>query len=178
MIRSTAVYLSMALLVAPACLADEAPAVPFSKIEISRDAEENGQTVYSVKFSPRARVACDRVEFECVYHQEFPWENFRGEAYTKIHEPVNFVYRRENIRFLTQLDWYCNFRVPTARKLLETAYGEKAFNRNHPITIARMIIRGVADEKVLWSYELPPSGSFDAEALAKHSTDVEDVEEE
>ncbi|MFN2164666.1 MAG: hypothetical protein ACK2U9_00210, partial [Anaerolineae bacterium] len=59
---------------------------------------DDGQEDYSVRLLPARNHHVDSLHFECVYHQEFPWENLRGKRYTKIHEPVAFPYDRYDVK--------------------------------------------------------------------------------
>jgi len=135
----------------------------FKEIEIKSDPEAKGQKDYTVKFSPEKTHDCEKIVFECAYHQEFPWEDYRGRKYTKIHEPVAFTYRRLDVKFVNELDNYVSFRVPINLALLEEAYGPRVFNKGYPVAIPRMRITGFADGKKIWSYELKTD--------AKHASD-------
>ncbi|MCX7590116.1 MAG: hypothetical protein N2255_00665 [Kiritimatiellae bacterium] len=128
------------------------------EIEIRSEPEANGHKDFTVRLLPGQTYECERVQFECVYHQEFPWEDVRGRKYTKIYEPVNFKYQRKDVKFVNDLDTYISFRVPIGRDLLENAYGETAFAKGYPVTISRIRITAFAEGKPLWSYEVPAGG--------------------
>ena len=136
-----------------------------SEIEISSEPEKDGQRDFSVRLLPGKTHRCDDIVFECVYHQEFPWENLRGKKYTKIHEPVSFVYYSNNVRMVADLDRYISFRVPMSLTRLKKAYGEKTFNKEYVITIGHIKIKGMRDKEVIWSYDLPAGGTFKKKTL-------------
>ena len=141
-----------------ACLPLVSAADWLSEVEITRDPVKKGEQEYTVRLLPNKTHQCDKVVFECVYRQEFPWENARGKVYTKIHEPVPFTYRSRDVRLVADLDNYTNFRVPIGLELLAKAYGDKVFNKDYPVTIARIRITGSSASGVLWQHELKVPG--------------------
>ncbi|MGQ9661578.1 MAG: hypothetical protein ACUVWX_04465 [Kiritimatiellia bacterium] len=135
------------------------------EIEIRSEPEAHGHKDFMVRMLPGQTYECERVQFECVYHQEFPWEDVRGRKYTKIYEPVNFKYQCKDVKFVNDLDTYISFRVPIGRDLLESAYGETTFVKGYPVTITRMKITAFANGAPLWSYEVPAAGKHSATNL-------------
>jgi hypothetical protein len=129
-----------------------------SEVEITHDPVKKGEQEFTVRIMPNKTHQCDKIVFECIYHQEFPWENARGKAYTKIHEPVPFTYRARSVRLVADLDSYTNFRVPISLELLSKAYGEKVFNKDYPVTIDRLRITGSSASGILWKHELKAPG--------------------
>jgi hypothetical protein len=127
-------------------------------VDISVAPGPDGQDEYSIKITPDKTQRYDELVFECVYHQEFPWVNAKGQKYQKIHEPVSFAYRRPNVDLVNELDAYIEFRVPMKPDTLKLKYGEKVFNPDHPITVSRLRISGIILTKPLWVIELPPKG--------------------
>jgi len=147
------------------------------EVEIKVDPEEDGKKIYSFRFMPDRTLKYDFIEFECFYRQEFPWEDVRGRKYTKIHEPVTFTYRCKNIRLVNDLDAYIHFRVPTSRKRLVKIHGEKAFNKEAPITVNRFRITGKAGKKVIWNLVLAAGGKFDTRALTEEHKEEKETGE-
>jgi hypothetical protein len=137
------------------------------EIEIKADPDEDGKRIYSFRFTPDKTQTYDRIEFECVYRQEFPWEDMRGRKYNKVHEPVTFIFRRDDIRFVNDLDAFINFRVPVSRKRLVAKYGEKTFNKESPIKLDRFRVTATANKKILWNLVLRAGGKFDVRALTE-----------
>lgn len=152
----------------------------FREIEVTAETEVEGKQDITVRLRPETTHHCDVIEFECVYHQEFPWEDARGKKYTKVHEPVSFLYRRTDVKLVNDLDLYISFRVPVDRKDLEARYGSTTFNKNAPITISRVRITGKVGRQALWSYVVPLMARLDATALARQeqpAVDATDQEE-
>ena len=152
--------LSISVLVGLACCVG-ARAGWISEIEISSEPTEDGQVDYSVRILPGKTHQCDKIVFECVYHQKFPWENARGKKYIKVHEPVSFAYRRRDVGLVDSLDTHISFRVPLSRKRLVAAYGDKVFQKEYPITISRMKITATSAGETRWSYDLKADGMHD-----------------
>ena len=147
------------MLAALFCLVGHAPGDWIREVEIASEPARNGQKDFTVRILPARTHRCETLVFECVYHQEFPWVNARGKEYVKIHEPVRFAYRRKGVKFVNDLDKYVSFRVPVSLARLQTMYGDKVFNAEHPVTVARMKISVLAGEdEVAWSRELPAEG--------------------
>lgn len=128
------------------------------EIEITSEPERKGKKDFTVRILPGKTHDCDKIIFECIYHQEFPWEDARGRKYTKIHEPVTFKYRRRDIKLVDDLDTYVSFRVPISMKRLATAHGRKVFNKNYPVSVARLKIKAVSGNQTRWSHELKATG--------------------
>jgi hypothetical protein len=141
------------------------PAQWFREVQVSSEPELNGKKDYTVKFAPQKTHDCERIVFECVYHQEFPWEDVRGKKYTKVSEPVVFTYRRLDVKFVNELDNYLSFKVPVSLPLLEEAYGPRVFNKQHPVSIPRIRIAAYVQDKPIWAYELKTESKFDGAAL-------------
>lgn len=139
------------------------------EIEISPDPIKDGHQVFAFRFMPDKTVSYDLIEFECTYHQEFPWEDVRGRKYTKVHEPVTFIHRRVGISFVNDLDAYINFRVPMAMPLLIQNYGPTTFNKEAPIAVSRISIVATRGGRKAWSVELPSKGKFDARKLTPYT---------
>ncbi len=133
---------------------------PISEIEINSEPEKDGQRDFSIRFMPAKTHQCDDIVFECVYRQQFPWENLQGEKYTKIYEPVSFKYHSHNVRMVEALDKYISFRVPMSIERLKKVYGEKIFNEEYPIVIGHIKIKAMRGENLIWSYDLPAGGDF------------------
>lgn len=133
------------------------------EVEITHEPDVEGQHLYTVRIMPAHTADYDRLQFDCVLHQEFPWEDARGRKYTKIHEPVTFSYRCAPARLVNDLDAYFNFRVPIDMARLQAKYGEKVFNAAYPVTVSRIVISGYQQDKKVWSYELPAAGKHSAD---------------
>ena len=141
-------------------LSAAAYAGPISEIEINSEPEKDGQRDFSVRFMPGKTHQCDDIVFECVYRQQFPWENLQGKKYTKIYEPVSFTYYSHNVRMVADLDKYISFRVPMSIERLKKAYGEKTFNEKYPVTVGHIKIKALRGKEVIWSYDLEAGGVF------------------
>ncbi|MDI6775080.1 MAG: hypothetical protein QME60_06770 [Verrucomicrobiota bacterium] len=165
------------LFLVPLLLATAAPAEGTNWVRIVDIAVEPGpagQDEYTIKITPERTRKYDELRFECVYHQEFPWQNFRGEKCQKVHEPVSFTFRRAEIELVNELDAHVSFRVPMDREALKQKHGEKVFNPDYPITVSRMKISGIVEDKPLWTVELPPKGKHVvAETLARQAAELE-----
>lgn len=139
-------------------------------VEIKKVLGRDGQDEYTIRITPGKTQQYAELRFECVYHQEFPWTNFRGERYQKIHEPVSFVYRRRDAHLVNDLDFCVSFRVPMKREVLEDKYGEKVFNKKYPITVSKIRFSGIVDSKALWTVDLPSEGKYKIEELLAAET--------
>jgi len=131
------------------------------EVEISHEPEKDGQMDYTVRILPARTHSCDRIVFECVYHQEFPWEDVRGRRYIKIHEPVSFTYRRPSVRLVADLDAYISFKVPISMARLTAAYGAGVFREDSAVTISRIKLSGLAEGQTCWSYDLKSDRTHD-----------------
>lgn len=165
------------LLVAWLAVAGFAHAGWLREIEIKADPDEDGKRIYSFRFTPDETCHYDRIEFECFYRQEFPWEDLRGRKYTKVHEPVTFIFRRDNIKFVNDLDAFVNFRVPVSRKRLVKKYGDKTFNKDAPINLDRFRVTATANRKTIWNLVLRAGGKFDVRALTEERKQEEESKE-
>ena len=139
----------------------------FRAIQVTVEDAVKGKRDFSVRFHPAKTHVCERVEIECIYHQEFPWENVRGKKYIKIHEPVTFEYRRRGVKMVNDLDEYISFRAPYGLDALTRKYGPKVFNDDYPVTVDRLRVTGYAKGEEIWSYEVPVNRQLDAAALAR-----------
>ncbi len=143
-------------------------------IDIAVEPGPASQDEYTVRLTPNRTQRYDELQFECVYHQEFPWVDVRGRKYQKILEPVSFLFRRSNIELVNDLDAYVSFRVPMGQEVLRKKYGEHVFNPDYPITVSRLKIRGIVEAKPLWVIELPPTGKHVvAEVLRRQAAERE-----
>lgn len=129
-------------------------------VEVTSEPEANGQKDYTIRFAPRKTQLCDKVVFECVYHQEFPWEDVWGKKYTKMHEPVPFTYQRAKVKFVNDLDEYVSFRIPVSMERLKEKYGPKVFNKDYPVTVDRIEISGMVKGETIWSFSVPAKGKY------------------
>ena len=85
------------------------------EVEIKSEPAKNGAEMhYTVRIMPDKTVKYDRIVFEVIYHQEFPWTDSRGRKSTKIHEPVTFLYRRNNISLVDDLELYMGINAMEA----------------------------------------------------------------
>ena len=119
-------------------------------LEILREDEGTGKTIFTVHLLPGESKKFDKVEYIIVYHQDFPFEDSRGNKYHKIHEPGRFKYTLKKAKFVADLDNYVNFRVPTSRERLKVIYGQFAFNPKYPITEPRLEILAYDGSEVVW----------------------------
>ncbi len=124
-------------------------------LEITTEPEDSGKVIYTVKITPGQTEDIDLLSFECVYHQEFPFEDSSGKKYTKIHEPESFTYKEKNVRLVDELDKDFNFRVPARLDLLLKIYGDKTFNEKYPVSVSSMKIKAMKGGKKLWEHKLP-----------------------
>ena len=143
----------------------------FREIEVTSEETVANKMDYTVRFTPARNHLCDRIVFECVYHQEFPWENARGRKYIKIHEPVNFVYRRPAVKMVNDLDQHVSFRAPYGLATVVAKYGPKLFNKDFPVTVDRILMTAFCGQQKLWSYAVPIGAKLSSEALAKQQAD-------
>ncbi len=129
-------------------------------LEITTEPEDSGKTIYTLRITPGMTENIDVLSFECIYHQEFPFEDSSGKKYTKIHEPESFTYREKNVRLVDELDKYFNFRVPLTLQLLIPIYGDKTFNDKYPVTVSTMKIKAQKDGKKLWEHKIRAQGKY------------------
>ena len=131
---------------------------PLREIEISADAPEHGQQVFTVRMTPGETVACDKLTFECVFHQEYPDQTSDQKKGIETRDPATFVYRRKDIKLVDDLDSFVSFRVPISMQRLVDIYGATAFNTNAPVTVSKMFITAVVEDKPIWTYEVEAKG--------------------
>jgi hypothetical protein len=131
------------------------------EINIKSEPEALGQKTFMVRFTPSKTAVYDEIILECVYRQELPWEDMKGRKYTKILEPVNFIFRRGSASFVNDLDADVNFKVPMAYDTLSQKFGATTFNKAFPIAVNRILITGIVGGEVVWKLELASSGTFD-----------------
>jgi len=148
------------------CAAALIPAVSLAgswvrEMEIRSEPEDQGQKVYMIRFTPGKTVIYDEIAFECVYRQEMPWEDMRGRKYTKVIEPVTFIFRRSSVSFVNELDADINFKVPVSYARLSEKFGLTTFNKAYPISVNRIRITAVAAGAAAWQVELSGEGKFD-----------------
>jgi hypothetical protein len=134
-----------------------AHAEPVREIEITSIPPDNGQQLFTVRFTPNETLLYDKVTFECVLRQEFAEETTHQNKGTKIHEPANFTYTRKDVKMVEDLDNFISFRIPVSHPRLQDIFGPTAFNTNHPVTVARMTI-SASGKQATWSCEIPASG--------------------
>ena len=120
-------------------------------ILVTRDDEKTGKSIFTVRMRPDKSMVFDKIDYEIIYHQDFPFEDSRGNKYHRVHEPVVFKYSAKNIKMVADLDLYVNFRVPFSRKRLKIIYGKKTFHPNYPITIPRIKISAYTKNKIVFT---------------------------
>lgn len=130
------------------------------EIEVTSEPEADGRKLYTVRILPGETGDFDRIEFRCTFRQEFPWQDARGKRYTKIHEPVSFVYRHQNARLVDDLDAYFNFKVPVGLEQLKKTYGERVFNADHPVIVSRIEMSGYQDDEITWTITVDADGKY------------------
>jgi hypothetical protein len=133
-------------------------AVPAKEIEITPGVEKDGRREYTVRIRPSENHTYNDIVFNIIYQQEFRWENADGKVSRKTIEPVEFTYKRHDVKFISDLDVFITFRVPVSKERLQKAYGERVFKKDCPITIPRIRISAVSDGKTVWKTELPSKG--------------------
>jgi hypothetical protein len=140
-------------LMASLCLGDGV-----KEVEISPDPSDGDQQLFTVRLRPGMTKDCDRVEFECVLHQEFSWAITNEAARTKIHEPAVFVYKRPNGRLVGDLGCFTSLRVPVGLARLQEVYGLTAVQKGVPVSVSRMRISAVAGDARLWTVDVEAKG--------------------
>lgn len=156
-------WMRMVVVVTLFCaLAAVASADPYKilELDIAREDEGTGKTIFTVHMLPGQTEKFDKIEYIVVYHQDFPFEDSRGNKYHKIHEPAKFKYTRRDIKLVEDLDNYVNFRVPTSRERLIILYGKFAFHSKYPITEPRIIIRAYDNGEVAWEHEISTDKAY------------------
>lgn len=127
-------------------------------VKITIEAPDDGQQILNLCFTPNKTAEYDQLQIECVYHQQFPWQDERGKSVVKILEPVVFVYRRPSVKMVADLDFNMSFRAPVSYARLSAAFGADTFTTNAPIVIDRLRIIAERGEARLWEQELRVPG--------------------
>jgi hypothetical protein len=145
--------------------ADTSTAAPadlskIKELDVTREDEETGKSIFTVHILPGKTKKIDKIEYEITYHQDFPFEDSRGRKYHKVHEPVVFKYSVKQEKMVEDLDHYVNFRVPLSRGQLELIYGKSAFHPQHPITIPRIVIKAYNGDKIAWQHAVEINRSY------------------
>lgn len=131
-----------------------------STVGITLDPPDGNQQVVSLAIAPVRTATYDRLAFECVYRQEIPWKDERGNATNKVIEPITFTYRRPNVKLVAELDFFCNFRAPHGYAKLTQDFGLSTFSKDGgPITIDRVRVSGEIDNKTVWTHEFKVPGT-------------------
>ena len=152
--KKTVLWMVVCLSAAGLCAGDG-----IREVEIySEPPDAKGLQIFMVRLRADKTHTCDQVVFDCVLHQEFPWETSTGEKKIKVHEPEVFTYRRNDVKLVEDLDCCIDFRVPVGIKNLKEKFGLTAFNTNYPVTVSRMKISGVISNAPAWSFETVPDG--------------------
>ena len=174
----------LAVLIAAACLAATPAANEWLReVEVRVEPGKPGEAQYQVRMMPDRTLSYEYLSFECIYHQEFPWTDTRGNKTTKILEPVSFFYRENNVSLTTDLDHHTAFRVPVGLSVLQEKFGDRTFNKDYPIVINIIRISGVATNTTLWTYDVPATGrhvvadlvAADRAAKEKAASQKEDI---
>jgi hypothetical protein len=152
----------MACVLTAAVLCAAAPARGdwIRELKVTFEPPVDGQQDVTIRITPGRTGEFDEFTFDCVLHQEFPWVNARGRAYTKIHEPVVFQHREHPVRLVNDLDRYISFRVPVGRARLEEMYGATMFNRDYPVCVSKIRIAAVAAGAKAWSCDIGTNGTY------------------
>jgi hypothetical protein len=140
------------------------------RVTIALEPPENGQQFVNVRLKPAKNMACDQVVFECVYRQQFTWQNPDGRRATKTLEPVAFTYRRPAVALVADLDCNISFRAPISQARLTEAFGDATFATNAPIRIQRLRIRAEKEGRVVWRQELAAPGDHAIPAATTAAT--------
>lgn len=122
------------------------------ELDITREDEDTGKSIFSVHILPGETKKFDKIEYILTYHQEFPFEDSRGGKYQKIHDPAEFKYTRAKVKLVEDLDHYVNFRVPVSRDRLKIIYGILTFHPKYPITIPEIKIQAFDDGELAWEH--------------------------
>ena len=132
------------------------------EIEITPDPPDpRGLQIYTLRLRPDANEECDKIVFECMYHQEFPWDMTNETTRIRVIEPAFFTYQRKDVKLVEDLDYYVSFRVPVGMPLLQEKYGATTFNTNFPVTVSRIKLKATAKGKTIWCYEVAAQGLHD-----------------
>lgn len=131
---------------------------PVRQVEITPDPPDNGQQVFTIRFTPGETKTYDLVTFTCVLRQEFASATTDRRTGNVVHEPESFVYRRKDLKMVDDLDCHVSFRVPVGLDRLKGIYGDTAFYTNAPVTVPRMTIAAFQKKQMIWSFEVPANG--------------------
>ena len=160
-------------MLAAALYAGVVPAVPaddnnfISEILVTREDEESGKSIFTVRMLVDKSTTLDRIDYEIIYHQDFPFEDSRGNKYHKVNEPVVFKYSAKNVKMTADIDSYVNFRVPVNRERLKIIYGNRTFHPDYPITIPRIKITGYIGKKQVFTCTVGVGENFIWDAKGK-----------
>jgi hypothetical protein len=135
-------------------------------VQISIEPPDDGQQILNLRFTPNKSAEYAQFRIECVYRQQFPWQDEHGTTVTKVLEPVVFVYRRSSVKMVADLDFNLSFRAPVSYARLAEAFGADTFRTNAPIFIDRLRIIAERGEARLWEQELKVPGKYDIPARA------------
>jgi hypothetical protein len=135
-------------------------------VQISIEPPDDGQQILNLRFTPNKSAEYTRLQIECVYRQQFPWQDEHGKTAIKIVEPVVFVYRRPDVTMVADLDFNLSFRAPVSYARLAEAFGADTFRTNAPIVIDRLRIIAERNGALLWKQELKAPGKHDIPARA------------
>jgi hypothetical protein len=152
-----ALLLVLVALTASAGLADEW----LRTVKITLEPPEDGQQIVNFRFTPSRTADYDVLRFECVYRQQFPWQNAQGRPTVKTNEPVAFTHRRSQARLVADLDFNLSFRAPVSHARLAAAFGADVFPTNAPVRIDRVRITAERGDTRLWEQELKVPGTHD-----------------
>jgi hypothetical protein len=122
------------------------------ELKVTREDEDTGKSIFTIRTLPGKTVVYDKIDYKITYHQEFDFEDSRGNKYHKIHEPAVFKYSAKNVKMVEDLDNYINFRVPVSRERLKVIYGTLTFHPKYPISIPQIEITAFFKKKLVWKY--------------------------
>ncbi|MBN1865639.1 MAG: hypothetical protein JW808_12145 [Victivallales bacterium] len=122
------------------------------ELQVTREDEDNGKSIFTVFIRPGETMRLDKIEYLVPYHQSFPFEDSRGNSYTKTHEPAVFKYTRQKVKLVEDLDDHVNFRVPVSFGRLKVIYGNLTFHPDYPILIPQIKIVAYNRGNVVWEH--------------------------
>ncbi len=123
------------------------------ELQVTREDEDNGKSIFTVFIRPGETASLDRIEYLVPYHQSFPFEDSRGNSYDKTHGPAVFKYTRQKVKLVEDLDDHVNFRVPVSLDRLKVIYGNLTFHPDYPILIPKIKIVAYSRGKVIWEHD-------------------------
>ncbi len=138
-------------------------------VQISIEPPDDGQQILNLRFTPNKSADYDQLLIECVYRQQFPWQDEHGKTVTKTLEPVVFNYRRAPVKMVADLDVNLSFRAPVSYARLAEAFGAGTFRTNAPIVIDRLRIFAERGDARIWEQELKVPGKHDIPSRAPKS---------